>query len=222
MFLTCLSVHKAGGVGRPLWVSTSPHMQTLPRRGRPRVCTFGQWTIRILLGCWPVFLIFTACKWSCGKAMFLHLYAILSAVGGGVYPSAFWNTHPPGRHPTPLADNPPPPSRHPSWRRQYPWADDPSWADTSPGQSLPLVRHPPWADTHPTPASKQLLSIGSSGRVEGGQETWNLCGRLSRPSFLWLIFTGLGGPWPPRHPPWIRYCFCSGRYASYWNAFFLL
>ena len=35
----------------------------------------------------------------------------------------------------------------------------------------------------------------------GGQETWNLCGCLWRPSFLWLICTGLGGPRPPRHPP---------------------
>ena len=34
----------------------------------------------------------------------------------------------------------------------------------------------------------------------GGQETWNLCSRLRRPSFLWLIFTGPGGPWPPQAP----------------------
>ena len=39
----------------------------------------------------------------------------------------------------------------------------------------------------------------------GGQETWNLYDRLWRPSFLWLICTGAGGAWPPRHPPWIRY-----------------
>ena len=34
----------------------------------------------------------------------------------------------------------------------------------------------------------------------GGQETWNLCGRLWQPPFLWRIFTGLGPmtPWPPR------------------------
>ena len=36
---------------------------------------------------------------------------------------------------------------------------------------------------------------------KGGQETWNLCCHLWRPSFLWLICTGLGGAWPPRHPP---------------------
>ena len=48
---------------------------------------------------------------------------------------------------------------------------------------------------------------GSSGRVRGGgRETWNLCGRLRRLSFLWPIFTGPGGPWPPRSPPRIRYC----------------
>ena len=32
---------------------------------------------------------------------------------------------------------------------------------------------------------------------EGGRETWNLCGRIWWPSFLWLIFLGPGGrPWP--------------------------
>ena len=34
----------------------------------------------------------------------------------------------------------------------------------------------------------------------GGQETWNLCG-LWRPSFLWLICTGLGGGMGPSAPP---------------------
>ena len=32
-----------------------------------------------------------------------------------------------------------------------------------------------------------------------GQETWNLCGCLRQPSFLWLMFT------PPPHPHQIRY-----------------
>ena len=47
------------------------------------------------------------------------------------------------------------------------------------------------------------FSIGSRDRVGGGegQETWNLCGRLWRPSYLWLICTGPGGgAWHPRHP----------------------
>ena len=48
---------------------------------------------------------------------------------------------------------------------------------------------------------KTVVSSGSSGWVRGGRETWNLCGRLRQPSFLWPIFTGPGGPWPPRHPP---------------------
>ena len=67
----------------------------------------------------------------------------------------------------------------------------------------------------------------------GGQETWNLCGRLWRPSFLWLISTGLGGGMAPSAPPWIRYWVltsgghwnttvsASRQYASYWNAFML-
>ena len=36
--------------------------------------------------------------------------------------------------------------------------------------------------------------------VRGGWETWNLCSCLWWPSFLWLIFTGPRGPWPPRPP----------------------
>ena len=46
-----------------------------------------------------------------------------------------------------------------------------------------------------------LSSIGSSSQVGGGQETWNLGGRLWRPSFLWLICTGLGGDGPLGTPP---------------------
>ena len=45
-------------------------------------------------------------------------------------------------------------------------------------------------------------SSGSSDRVEvRGQETWNLCGRIQRPSFLWLIFTVPGGGHGPLAPP---------------------
>ena len=51
------------------------------------------------------------------------------------------------------------------------------------------------------PRARQRSS-GSSGRVRGGgRETWNLCGRLWWPSFLWPIFTGPGGPWPLGPPP---------------------
>ena len=54
--------------------------------------------------------------------------------------------------------------------------------------------------------SREYFSIGSSGRVGGDQETWNLCGCLWRPSFLWLVCTGLGGgTMAPSAPPWIRY-----------------
>ena len=53
---------------------------------------------------------------------------------------------------------------------------------------------------HPTIKPGELSS-GSSGRVRGGgKETWNLCGRLRWPSFLWLIFTGPGGM-PHSAPP---------------------
>ena len=45
------------------------------------------------------------------------------------------------------------------------------------------------------------ISSGSSGWRGGGQETWNHCGRLLRPSFLWLIFTGGMTAWHPCPPP---------------------
>ena len=44
-------------------------------------------------------------------------------------------------------------------------------------------------------------SSGSSGRIRGSRETWNLWGRLWWPSFLWLIFTGPGGEMAPSPPP---------------------
>ena len=51
-----------------------------------------------------------------------------------------------------------------------------------------------------------IYSSGSSGRVRGGRETWNLCSCLWRPSFLWLIFTGPVAdmaPSPTLDPPLI-------------------
>ena len=56
--------------------------------------------------------------------------------------------------------------------------------------------------------SKRNVSITVADPVAGrggGQETWNLCGHLQWPSFLWLIFTGLGEGMAPC--PWIRYCY---------------
>ena len=43
---------------------------------------------------------------------------------------------------------------------------------------------------------KGLISSGSSGRVRGGRETWNLCGRLQRPLFYDLFSQGWGGHGP--------------------------
>ena len=76
--------------------------------------------------------------------------------------------------------------------------------------------HTPWPGRHPhsAPLTRQAStplftrqastlpspSIGSSSWVGGGQETWNLCGRLWRPSFLWLVFTGPGGAMAPSQP----------------------
>ena len=51
-------------------------------------------------------------------------------------------------------------------------------------------------------------SSGSSDWVGGGRETWNLCGRLRRPSFLWPIFTGPGGQPPLDLLLKCLVCFC--------------
>ena len=45
-----------------------------------------------------------------------------------------------------------------------------------------------------------VYSSGSSGRVRGGWETWNLCGRLWRPSFYDLFSQGRGGHGPLGSP----------------------
>ena len=63
-------------------------------------------------------------------------------------------------------------------------------------------------------------SIGSSGWVGGGQETWNLCCHLWWPSFLWLVCTGLRGTMAPSAPPWIRYCkLCTGKSINIYRSF---
>ena len=61
----------------------------------------------------------------------------------------------------------------------------------------PYLRWSVCSFTHQRQPSQS--SSGSSDREEGrGRETWNLCGRLQRPSFLWLIFKGRGhGPLGP-------------------------
>ena len=47
-------------------------------------------------------------------------------------------------------------------------------------------------------------SSGSSGRVRGGRETWNLCDRLRWPSFYDLFSQGRGGGHGPLSPPRIH------------------
>ena len=82
----------------------------------------------------------------------------------------------------------------------------PKMSDACPLPWMPPLPHmPPLPRMHPLPHMPPLPcmpSSGSSGRIRGGWETWNLCGCLRRPSFLWLIFTGPGGG---HGPPWIRY-----------------
>ena len=49
-------------------------------------------------------------------------------------------------------------------------------------------------------------SIGSSGRGRGGARNMkSMCPPLVAIFFYDLFVQGLGA-WPPRHPPWIRYC----------------
>ena len=57
---------------------------------------------------------------------------------------------------------------------------------------------PETANNFPT-----CLNLDSSD-TSRNRETWNLCGRIRWPSFLWLIFTGPGGAMAAS-PPWIRY-----------------
>ena len=64
-------------------------------------------------------------------------------------------------------------------------------------------------------ASGQSASDPAARWGGGGQETWNLCGRIWWPSFLWLICTGLGGHGPLGTPPGSA----TGQYTSYCNAF---
>ena len=108
---------------------------------------------------------------------------------------------------TPLGRHPP--GQTPPWA-DTPWADTP-WTDTSPGRHPP-GRHP-WADTlwadtppgiHPPQADTPLGRTLPLGRHPPGQTT------------PWADTPGQTLPLG-RHPPADGYC--SGRYASYWNAF---
>ena len=67
----------------PSWMQIPPGCRPLP-------------DIWSTSGRYASYYIFTVCKQSCGKVMFLHLYVILFK-GGGVHPPR--QTHPPGRHP---------------------------------------------------------------------------------------------------------------------------
>ena len=57
------------------------------------------------------------------------------------------------------------------------------------------------------------LRIQRPGKGGWGRETWNLCGRLWQPSFLWLIFRGPGGH-GPLGPPWICYWRSCGEWED--------
>ena len=67
----------------------------------------------------------------------------------------------------------------------------------------------------------QVLCQNVCGRVRGRAERheWNLCGCLWWPSFLWLIFTGLGGmaPSAPLDPLVIQiFTWCDVTVVSPW------
>ena len=54
-----------------------------------------------------------------------------------------------------------------------------------------------YMNTWPEP----IKSVADPAAWKGGWETWNLCGRLWRPSFSWLLFTRPGGHGPLAPPP---------------------
>ena len=88
--------------------------------------------------------------------MFLHLSVILSTRGGGVCPSACWDTPPWAG--TPLGR--PPPGRHPLVRHppgQTPPGRTPPWADT-PQQTPP--RQTPHGQTPPPSRRLLLRTVG--------------------------------------------------------------
>ena len=146
-------------------------------------------------------------QYSCGKVMFLHL-SVSHSVHGGVSGRHPWADTSLGRHllgrypPTPLG-------RHSLGK--HPWAKIPG--QTPPGRH-PLGRHPfgqtpLWADT-PKQTPKQTPPPAQC--MLGHTHTHNL------PSPCWDTHP----PPCPVHaaihptPPGGN---CSGRYASYWNAF---
>ena len=50
------------------------------------------------------------------------------------------------------------------------------------------------------------FSSGSSGRVGGAEKHEIYAAAFGSHLFYELFSQGQGGPWPPRPPPWIRYC----------------
>ena len=133
--------------------------------------------------------------------------------------------HPPGRHPPdrhPLADTRPGslPGRHPSPGQTPPWQTHPT-----------LGRHPRGRYTPNKPPGQTPLGRHPWQRPPG-RHWWRQPPRQITP---WKTHhTGQTAPWadtfpvqkpppPPtpaeHHPPADGYC--CGRYASYWNAFFI-
>ena len=98
-------------------------------------------------------------------------------------------SHPLGRHPPPPADTPPgadsTPGQTPLLGRHLPWAITPT------GQTSPLGRHPPYP--YQQTATQHRIQWPGRGGPRNMKSMW--------PSFLWPIFTGLGGPWPLGTPP---------------------
>ena len=126
--------------------------------------------------------------------MFLHLYTILSAVGGGVCPSAYWNTQPPGRHPTPWADNPPP-QQTPLLAQTVPLGRHLPWAITPTGQTSPLGRHPPYP-CQQTATQHQIQWPGRGG-PRNMKSMWPPLAAI----FLMTYFYRAWGAMPPSAPP---------------------
>ena len=78
---------------------------------------------------------------SCGKVMLLHLSVSHSVPREGVYLSACWDTHPPGRYRSPWGRYTPPLQVHPPGQVHTPGQVHP-WAGTPPGRYTPRQVHP--------------------------------------------------------------------------------
>ena len=144
-------------------------------------------------------VIFDLCRCSlkCFITVIFSQASIILSIGGLSAPVHAWiHTHPPGRHPLRQT----PPSRHS--RADSPWAD------------IPLGKSPlgPWENI-PSRQTSPQADIPSGRHTPAGRHPLPVLGRYPPRQTHPQADTSGQTPRPGSQ--------CSGRYASYWNAFLL-